>query len=73
MTVLACTRRDRRPWRLRPCRQKPRARFYGRLGERVRVDTVKQRAVDAVSPSVMTDRQDMSLVEGAIEGGSAMA
>jgi hypothetical protein len=43
----------------------------------VRVDTDEQRPVDAVSPLVMTyrlaDRQDMCLVEGAIEGGSAMA
>ena len=48
----------------------------GGLGQRVRVDADEQRAGDAASAAVMTDRladrQDMRLVEGVVEGGAAM-
>ena len=48
-----------------------------RLGERVRVGGQKQRAVRAVLAAVLADslgdRQDVVLVEGGVEGRSAMA
>ena len=48
----------------------------GGFGQRVRVDADEQRAGDAASAPVMTDRladrQDMRLIEGVVEGGAAM-